>query len=95
MSEPMASHNAVILILEQMRPGGLLDGFVLVAVRPNYNEYSGHMVDIKDMNDPGEQYYSVNTLDFVLPDVDWNQSPARLMNVLVDIRAKAPRGGRV
>lgn len=87
MSEPMQPYDAVIYVLEQMRPGGLLAGFALVAVRPVYNEYSGHMIDMLDTNDPDKHYYSVNTADFVMRDADWNQSQARLLMTLAGLRS--------
>ena len=83
MSKPMQPYDAVILILEQMRPGGVLEGFKLVSVRPGV---LGHMVDMVDTNDPFETWHSVNTDEHVMPDVDWNQSPARLMTVLAALR---------
>lgn len=78
----MQPYEAVIAILEQMRPGGILEGCKLIGVRPGV---LGHMVDMIDMADPGEEWLSVNTEDYVMPEVEWNQSPARLRNVLTDM----------
>ena len=88
-NQQMTPTEAVALVLAETRPGGILDGFQLIEIQ---HPYIGHVIYLMNPSDPSKQQLAFNTVDLVIPDADWDQSPENQRRALEVMVRKSNEG---